>query len=325
MDLTKIYADSDFANAVVPAGQILVFTGLENGKPVTRYKDSSGNFGTLSGNDGGSDVTLGQVVADGKFQPLAFNGTEASNSGNPEAVEAYYGFNGVLPVPESGGGSGGMDFYKCASVDTVAKTWMGYLAVLGDDGIYTFEETATTELNYGTAFTPVADRIYNTDATVRIDALWAGAVAYPYLRFYVDAVRGGSQIQAAEFVLFDSNDNEMYVSTLGILEVTADENNDSPSGESPEVLFNGNINDKWFSWSFNNPSWVAVQLQTPIDLELFPRYGWYTANDSSGRDPLSWKVQVSSDGITWITVSEVTDASVTEDRNALAGRWEITI
>jgi hypothetical protein len=36
MDLQKIYSDSDFQNAVVPEGQILVFNGLEDGKVVTR-------------------------------------------------------------------------------------------------------------------------------------------------------------------------------------------------------------------------------------------------------------------------------------------------
>lgn len=69
--------------------------------------------------------------------------------------------------------AGGMDFYKCASVDTTAKTWTGYLAVL-TDGVYTFEETATTGLTYGTAFTPAENNIYNADATVYIKQLYMG-------------------------------------------------------------------------------------------------------------------------------------------------------
>lgn len=178
MDLTKIYTDSDFVNAAVPAGQILVFTGLENGKPVTRYKDSSGNFGTLSGGGGGggADVTLGQIDANGNFQPLAFNGTEASNSGNPETVENYYGWNGVLPSP-SGGikviQGGDAVYYKCASVDTESKAWSGYLAVL-TDGVYSFEETVTSGLIYGVGFTPVVGNIYNNNATVYINSLYNG-------------------------------------------------------------------------------------------------------------------------------------------------------
>ena len=58
MELTKIYTDNDFKNAVVPAGQLLTFAALDsNGKVITRYKDSTGNFGTLSGSGGGLDTS----------------------------------------------------------------------------------------------------------------------------------------------------------------------------------------------------------------------------------------------------------------------------
>lgn len=128
-----------------------------------------------------TDVTLGQVDADGKFQPLAFSGTVASNSGSPEVVENYYGFNGVLPVPESGSSSAGCDYYKCASVDTDNKTWTGYKAVLSD-GVYSFEETATTGLTYGTAFIPKKGTVYNADATVIISGLYDGTDPYCILK-----------------------------------------------------------------------------------------------------------------------------------------------
>lgn len=55
MELQKIYTDSDFSSAIVPDGQILLFNAIEDGKPVTRYKDSNGNFGTLSGSGGSAD------------------------------------------------------------------------------------------------------------------------------------------------------------------------------------------------------------------------------------------------------------------------------
>lgn len=178
MDLQKIYSDSDFENAVVPEGQILVFNGTENGKPVTRYKDSSGNFGTIAGG-GGTDVTLGQIDADGNFQPLAFNGTEASNNGNPETVENYYGWNGVLEVPDKGIKVGeATEYYKCASVDTTNKTWSGYLAVL-TDGVYAFEESETTGLTCDQAYTPKVGGIYDASATMEIAKLWSGVVPIP--------------------------------------------------------------------------------------------------------------------------------------------------
>lgn len=64
-----------------------------------------------------------------------------------------------------------MDFYKCASVDTTAKTWDGYKAVF-DGEYYYFEETVTEGLSYGTAFTPAVDVIYSADATVVVSALY---------------------------------------------------------------------------------------------------------------------------------------------------------
>ena len=48
MDVVKLYKDSDFANAVVPEGTLLVFFSVnDSGKVVRRYKDSNGNFGDM--------------------------------------------------------------------------------------------------------------------------------------------------------------------------------------------------------------------------------------------------------------------------------------
>lgn len=47
MNLSTLHIDADFANAVVPAGQLLIFYALSNGKVVKRYKDSNGNFGDM--------------------------------------------------------------------------------------------------------------------------------------------------------------------------------------------------------------------------------------------------------------------------------------
>ena len=65
MELSKIYTDNDFKNAVVPAGQLLTFTALDsNGKAITRYKDSNGAFGTLTGGGGGLDTSDATATED---------------------------------------------------------------------------------------------------------------------------------------------------------------------------------------------------------------------------------------------------------------------
>lgn len=123
-------------------------------------------------------VSLGQINEIGAFQPLTFNGTEASNSGNPETVENYYGWNGVLPVPNNGIKVGeAAEYYKCASVDTVNKTWTGYLATPDDDGIYKFEATATEGLQYD-KLCPVVGKIYTSDCRISVDYLFTGFPEY---------------------------------------------------------------------------------------------------------------------------------------------------
>ena len=48
MELTAVHKDSDFKNAVVPAGSLLIFLALDSsGKVVKRFKDSNGNFGNM--------------------------------------------------------------------------------------------------------------------------------------------------------------------------------------------------------------------------------------------------------------------------------------
>ena len=77
---------------------------------------------------------------------------------------------------------GYMAFYKCASVDTTAKTWTGYKAVL-TDGVYSFEDNVTAGLTYGAAYTPGIDYIYNDGATVQVKRMWDGASVYAGLVF----------------------------------------------------------------------------------------------------------------------------------------------
>ena len=53
MLLSSIYEDSHFSDSVVKEGYVLLFFGYSNGVVggdiVQRYKDSSGNFGTIAG------------------------------------------------------------------------------------------------------------------------------------------------------------------------------------------------------------------------------------------------------------------------------------
>ena len=246
--------------------QISEISIVDTGVDEPDYSSSQGGGKTV-------DVTLGQVNAEGKFQPLTFNGTEASNSGNPEAVEAYHGFNGVLPVPESGGGSVGCDYYKCASVDTVNKTWTGYKAVL-TDGVYTFESTATTGLTYGAAYAPMVGIIYSTDCTVRCN-LYTG---YPLYSTPINPTANtfGEWIMSAESY-WDSGTMIYYAFT---------------------------DNSKHWHSVGNLPTWIQWQnVNTKVLIKS------YVVRFRSDHIPINFTLQGSNDGATWVDIDVVNNSS----------------
>lgn len=60
------------------------------------------------------------------------------------------------------------EYYKCASVDTSAKTWSGYKAVFDSTaGTWSFSDTVTEGLSY-IGITPVVNKIYSADTTIQV-------------------------------------------------------------------------------------------------------------------------------------------------------------
>lgn len=90
-----------------------------------------------------------------------------------------------IPFAESSGSGGtSAEYYKCASVDTEAKTWSGYKAVFDSTaGMWSFESDVTEGLAY-TSVTPIVGGIYSADALIKISSMWNG-VPSENLVFYL--------------------------------------------------------------------------------------------------------------------------------------------
>ena len=81
----------------------------------------------------------------------------------------------------------------------------------------------------------------------------------------------------------------------------------SPNGEGPNNAFDNNPNTKYLNFDKKNAG-VTVQLNTGKAVTGFTVT---TANDFSGRDPTSYKLYGSNDGVTWTLIKE--DAIVLSD------------
>ena len=114
---------------------------------------------------------------------VVINGLFLSNS-RPKAGDKGLLVNNkfFIPFAESSGG-GSADFYKCASVDTEAKTWSGYKAVFDSTaGTWSFESDVTEGLAY-TSVTPVVGGIYSADALVKVEYLYTSALFFDGFTF----------------------------------------------------------------------------------------------------------------------------------------------
>ena len=129
--------------------------------------------GTLAVKVGDDIFTAGNVKITG-------TDVSATTATAPDVLEGkqFYDAQGVLTqgtlIPQSGGGT--MDFYKCSEVNQ--ETWNGYKAVLVTDTdgkqYYEFEKTLTEGLTYGKGITPVIDKIYDSQAMIRVDFIYEG-------------------------------------------------------------------------------------------------------------------------------------------------------
>ena len=76
--------------------------------------------------------------------------------------------------------------------------------------------------------------------------------------------------------------------------------NNSPGGEGPNSAFDNNPNTKYLNFDKANAG-VTVQLNTG---KIVTGFTVTTANDFSGRDPTSYKLYGSNDGVTWVLIKE---------------------
>jgi len=94
--------------------------------------------------------------------------------------------------------------------------------------------------------------------------------------------------------------------------------------EGPEKAIDGSVDTKFYHNSKSPLYPLVLEFPTPL---FFNGYTWYTANDATGRDAITWTVEVSADGTTW-TVVDSQDYSadtslITTARKTLVGQWPV--
>jgi len=266
---------------------------VPEGRSVVTLPDYAGFTGTVSG---AGTVALKSVSGTAaRFLPQGL-GTTVRNDGTSDTVLNVMsaGTNTFSGIVQDGSnqlgitqGGGGLTYYS------------------GTNSTYTGE----TRIEAGTA------------------VVQGGCVAQ-YVRFSPVLMRiGGSnyvtnEYQLSEFQLMSGGERLAYPAgttasgRLGNINLK----------EPPENTIDGSADTKFYTSLSDSagPNSLVVALPYPV---MFDGYRWYTANDSTGRDPVEWRVEVSMDGGSWSVVDyrDFGDnmAQITTSRNTLVGTWSI--
>lgn len=144
---------------------------------------------------------------------------------------------------------------------------------------------------------------------------------YLYLRWTITANRYNINVtQMSEFEICNNNWTKM-ARPAG---TTITGNIVWPSWETVDKLIDGSTSTKYCP-NGALPIIITITLWSEVDFSTYNKYKRYTANDASDRDPKSWTIELSKDGVTWDNVSTITNANITTTRYALAWTWNITL
>nr|DAH30409.1 MAG TPA: hypothetical protein [Bacteriophage sp.] len=144
-----------------------------------------------------------------------------------------------------------------------------------------------------------------------------------WLRWTITKLRGTTNIcQMAELYLYDKNGNKLDW-TAGT-SISAPSKASYSSSEGPEKIIDGKVDTKFCLLNFNiyTENGMAIVIKIPDILDI-DSYSYVTANDSTERDPISWILELSYDNETWFTVSEISGATITNNRLTETQKWGV--
>lgn len=238
----------------------------------------------------GSKVKFGLIGHTAVGSVVAYNSNgavvgsiSASNNGNTAL------FEGVYTIPE------------------------GAIHITITGGTKTYTAVATTQYAIITNGSFEVKRIADEQGAV----LWERD--YRYIRFIINALRDNStavtQLSELEFIDEDGNVYSYPSGTMVSSSYTG-----YSSSETPANIIDGSVNTKFCTPNWRAGGYLQIDLCATgrIDPNKYSRFRWYTANDRTERDPVSFEIRFSRDGINFDRGVSVTNANITTTRKALA-------
>ncbi len=144
----------------------------------------------------------------------------------------------------------------------------------------------------------------------------AAEKTHRYFRFQQTKLRSSTansiQVSEFEFKLADTP-----LSLTGVVATNPGGANPGGGNEGPEKAIDLDVNTKWLDF---NKQAIVFDFGAPVTID---EYNFATANDSDGRDPVSWVFSGSDDNVNWTPLDVRTDQVITTTRLTYQAGWEI--
>ncbi len=269
----KLYVQSSYSEVVYNGGWSPT---SENYDIVTRF----------SGTPTAGEIIWFESISRGEKISADFAGSSGSVGLNPTASFS-------IDVQDDG-----------VSIGTITVTTTGQVAFASIGGL-------AVDIAAGSRLTLVAPAPADAtiaDIAITIIGTTDGTVAAPssvipwrYVRWNITVNSGGVDIQTQEFQLLSGGTPLNWDPA-----VVVTNNKPNPATEGPQNLVDGNSATKWLAYAAT----CIVDIDN-VNGIIFDEYRFMTGSDAAQRDPDSWTLEVSNDGITWTVVSTVSGAAVT--------------
>lgn len=137
-------------------------------------------------------------------------------------------------------------------------------------------------------------------------------------------------VQIGEIEFYDENDTLLTFSAISgqfvNTSLTPTYNTDNYV-KTPDKLIDGDLADKCCCTNFTEATRgieFIFELSTSMSPQDFKNYTWYTANDNSNCDPVTWQMYISDDGTHWVLVDERTRETIPTAREVSTELYAIT-
>jgi hypothetical protein len=274
--------DTDWINNLTPPGPIITAENSAGSVALSGWLTDA----YANGDNGGKFVFL-------RLSPAALDmaqgngvrvGTANHGSASVRPMITYDFVKNGLPPPAIGGFT--------ASPAVIGTGWVTTLAwnVTGADTVSIAPGIGGVAGSGSVVMHPAASTTYTLTAAnatgTRTRTVRVGVGPFRYFRFVPVTVRNGDTVQLAEFQLMKNG-----ARLTGA--VATNPAGDNPGPEGPEQANDNLTTTKWLDF---NQQALVLDFGTATVADA---YRFATANDTDTRDPVSWRVEGSHDGMNW--------------------------